>query len=298
MKRAVYRLGIGMVLPVVAWLLTMLFSVDQTEQALVTRFGRPLSGVRGPGLHVKAPWPIDRVLRVDARSLVLDNEPIEMLTADKKNLLLDSFICWRVVDPLLFTQTVRTRLEAEARLLDIAASEMGAAVGGEPMDAFMSVQPDRVQISSIAARVGAAVDKVARPRFGIEVTDLQINGLSLPAQNRASVIERMRAERARIATRYRSEGEEEALKLKAETSVQRERILAEARAEAEAIRGAGEAEALRVFADAYASDPEFFRFLRQLDAYEAIIDQQTTIFLESDNPLLRALQGPNVQPEP
>ena len=296
MRRAVYPIALGVGVLAVGWLLTIPFAVDQTEQALVTRFGRPVGGVRGPGLHLKAPWPIDRVVRVDARLLVLDNEPIEMLTADKKNLLLDSFICWRVIDPLLFTQTVRTRLEAEARLLDIAAAEMGAAVGGEPMVAFMSVQPDRVQIAAVAARVGAAVDDVARRRFGIEVADLQINGLSLPAQNRTSVIDRMRAERARIATRYRSEGEEEALKLKAETSVERGRILAAARAEAEAVRGAGEAAALRAFAEAYAADPDFFRFLRQLEAYEAIIDQQTTIFLESDSPLLSALQGPDATP--
>lgn len=276
-----------------AWLSTALFTVDQTEHAIVTRFGRPLDGIRGPGLHVKAPWPVDGVVRVDARLLVFDNEPIEMLTADKKNLLLDSFIAWRVADPLLFSQTVKTRLEAEARLLDIAAAELGAAVGGEPMDAFISTTPGRVQLAEIAARVGRAVGEVARRSFGIEVADLQINGVFLPAQNRASVIDRMRAERARIATRYRSEGEEEALKIKAETTVERDRLLAEARAEAEAIRGAGEAQALRLFAEAYAEDPGFFRFLRQLQAYEQIIDQQTTIFLEANSPLLRALQGPD-----
>ncbi len=276
-----------------AWLSTALFTVDQSEQAIVTRFGRPLDGVRGPGLHAKAPWPIDTVVRIDARLLVFDNEPIEMLTADKKNILLDSFIAWRVADPLQFTQTVKTRLEAEARLLDIAAAEMGAAVGGEPMDAFISTAPGRVQLAEIAARVGAAVDAVARRSFGIAVVDLQINGVFLPAQNRASVIDRMRAERARIATKYRSEGEEEALKIKAATTVERDRILAEARAEAEGIRGAGEAQALRLFSEAYAEDPGFFRFLRQLQAYEKIIDQQTTIFLEANSPLLRALQGPD-----
>jgi len=133
---------------------------------------------------------------------------------------------------------------------------------------------------------------VARHNFGIEVVDLRINGVFLPAQNRASVIDRMRAERARIATRYRSEGEEEALKIKGQTTVERDKILAEARAAAESIRGGGEAQAMRLFSEAYAEDPGFYRFLRSLQAYEAIIDDQTTIFLEASSPLLQALQGP------
>lgn len=274
------------------WLCSALFTVDETERAIVTRFGRPLAGVAMPGLHGKLPWPIDSVIRVDARLLVFDTESVEMLTADKKNVLLDSFLCWRIVDPLRFTQTVRTRPEAEARLLDIAAAELGAAVGAEPMDAFIGTTPGQVRIGAIAARVAGAVDQAARRSFGIEVVDLQINGFFLPAQNRASVIERMRAERSRIATKYRSEGEEEALKIKAQATLERDAILAAAQAEAEAIRGSGEAQAMRSYAEAYADDPAFYRFLRALQASEAIIDDQTTIFLESTSPLLRALRGP------
>jgi membrane protease subunit HflC len=231
-------------------------------------------------------------VRLDARVLVFDNAPIEMLTADKKNVVLDTFICWRIADPLQFTQTVKTRPEAEARLLDIAAAEMGAAVGNAPMDAFISTTPGKVEIGALSERVGAAVDAVARRSFGIQVVDLRINGVFLPAQNRASVIDRMRAERARIATKYRSEGEEEALKIKGQTTVERDKILAEARAEAEAIRGAGEAQAMRLFSEAYAEDPGFYRFVRSLQAYETIIDEKTTVFLESNSPLLQALQGP------
>jgi len=278
---------------VVALLSTALFTVDETERAIVIRFGRPLDGVAGPGLHVKLPWPVDSVLRLDARLLVFDNEPIEMLTADKKNVVIDTFICWRIADPLQFTQTVKTRPEAEARLLDIAAAEMGAAVGKAPMEAFISTVPGTVEIGALSERIRAAVDAVARHSFGIEVVDLRINGVFLPAQNRASVIDRMRAERARIATKYRSEGEEEALKIKGETTMEHDKILAEARAEAEGIRGAGEAQAMRLFSEAYADDPGFYRFLRSLQAYETIIDDKTTIFLETNSPLLRALQGPS-----
>jgi modulator of FtsH protease HflC len=292
MTRARFAGWLVVAIVVAALLSTALFTVDETERAIVTRFGRPLDGVAGPGLHAKLPWPIDSVVRLDARVLVFDNEPIEMLTADKKNVVLDTFICWRIADPLQFTQTVKTRPEAEARLLDIAAAEMGAAVGNAPMDAFISTTPGKVEIGALSERVGAAVDAVARRSFGIQVVDLRINGVFLPAQNRASVIDRMRAERARIATKYRSEGEEEALKIKGVSTVERDKILAEARAEAEGIRGAGEAQAMRLFSEAYAEDPGFYRFLRSLQAYEAIIDEKTTIFLEANSPLLQALQGP------
>jgi modulator of FtsH protease HflC len=231
------------------------------------------------------------VIRLDRRTLLFDNEPIEMLTQDKKNVLVDSFVCWRIVDPLRFAQTVRTRAEAEARLFDISTSELGTAVGSEPMASFINVEPGGVQLQEVSQRVGGAVDKVMRGSFGIEVVDLQINGLQLPLQNRQSVIERMRAERDRIATKYRSEGEEEALKIEAQATAARERILAESRGRAESIRGAGEARALDLFAKAYAQDPEFYRFLKTMQTYETIIDDRTTIFLESDSKLMGLLNG-------
>lgn len=277
---------------VVAWLaFTAIYTIDETEQAIVTRFGRALPGVAGPGLHVKAPWPIDSVVRMDSRLLVFDAEPTELLTLDKKNVLIDSFICWKIADPLRFTQTVKARPEAEARLLDIMSSALGAAVGSEPIEHFLNVDPTRVKLREISKRVAEAVNGIATSSFGIEIVDLQINGFNLPAQNRASVIKRMRAERARIATKYRSEGEEEALKIEAQAVAEREKILAEASAQAEAIRGEGEAEALRLFADAYAKDPDFYRFLRTLETYEKIVGEKTTIFLSADSPLLRQLHG-------
>ena len=270
---------------------TCLFTVQETETAIVTRFGRPLSGVAGSGLHVKYPWPIDTVVRLDRRTLLFDNEPIEMLSQDKKNVLVDSFVCWRIFDPLRFAQTVKTRIEAEARLFDVSASELGAAVGNEPIEAFINVGSGGVKLREVSERVGDAVNNVMRGNFGIEVVDLQINGLQLPAQNRESVIGRMRAERDRIATKYRSEGEEEALKIEAQATAARERILAESRGRAEFIRGTGEARAMELFAKAYAQDPEFYRFLKTMQTYETIIDDRTTIFLPSDSKLMGLLDG-------
>lgn len=288
LRKVLALVGIALAL----WLgSSALFAIDETERAIVTRFGRPLAGVLEPGLHAKLPWPIDDVLRLDARLLIFDNEPTELLTLDKKNVLIDSFICWRIADPLRFTQTVKTRPEAEARLLDISSSAMGAAVGSEPMESFINVERGKVKLREISAKVASEVGRIVSDSFGIEIVDLQINGFNLPAQNRASVIKRMRAERARIATRYRSEGTEEALKIEAQATAEREKILSEARSEAESIRGLGEADAMRVFAQAYASDPEFYKYWRTLETYEAVIDDKTTFFLSAESPLLKVLHG-------
>lgn len=270
---------------------SILFTIHETEVGIVTRFGKPLAERAEPGLNWKLPWPIDAVVRLDRRLLLFDNVPTEMLTLDKRNVLVDSFILWRIADPLKFAQTVRTRAEAEARLLDLTASELGAAVGGEPLESWINVEPEEVRLSEVAARTAESISATAGESFGIEVVDLRINGFNLPPQNRSSVIERMQAERSRIATAYRSEGEEEALKIAAEAAKEQDAILAEAASRAEAVRGAGEAEALGILADAYGTNPELYRFLRSLESYEEILDEDTTIFLESDSKLLEALHG-------
>ena len=184
MKMNARRKSLWLVLALICLIMafTCLFTVQETETAIVTRFGRPLSGVAGSGLHVKYPWPIDTVVRLDRRTLLFDNEPIEMLSQDKKNVLVDSFVCWRIFDPLRFAQTVKTRIEAEARLFDVSASELGAAVGNEPIEAFINVGSGGVKLREVSERVGDAVNNVMRGNFGIEVVDLQINGLQLPAQ--------------------------------------------------------------------------------------------------------------------
>ena len=284
----------GMVAAILVFLIvapSCLFTIHETEVGIVTRFGKPRGALAEPGLHVKLPWPVDRVLRLDQRLLVFDSAPAEMLTRDKRNVLVDSFVLWRIEDPLLFAQTVRTRLEAEARLLDLVAASLGAAIGREPLENLVNVDPEAVRLRDVAERTAAAVRETALPSFGIGIVDLRLNGFNLPPQNRASVIERMRAERSRIAMAYRSEGEEEALKIEAGAAKEEERLLAAAEAQAEIVRGAGEAEALARLAEAYAQDPAFYRFLRDLESYEKIIDPSTTILLDSDAKLLETLHG-------
>ncbi len=282
------------VLILAGWASTTVFTVDATQMVVVTWFGKPHDRVRKPGLNFKMPWPIDAIIRIDSRILYTEMEPQELLTRDQKNVLLQSFFLWRIVDPIQYARTVKTRAVAEARLNDLATARLGAAVGEQPMETFFNLKSgaaDSGRFNFVALRVRKQVSELSTKHFGIEFLDLRLNGFGLPPQNRASVIGRMQAERQKIAAAFRSEGEEMALKIEAEAEAEHERILGKAHGEAEAIRGAGEAKALKIYSRAYAKDPEFYRFIRSLQSYEAIINKKATLFLESDSKLLRILNG-------
>ena len=287
-KKRKIVLGLIAVL-IVAWGRTVLFTVDETEIALVVRFSRPSETKYGPGLHVKAPWPIDAVLRFDRRLLVFAHEPTEFLTEDKKNILIDTYAVWRIDDPYRFLAKVRNRAGAEARILDVVTSAIGEVVGKYPLSSFINTNTEEVKLAAINEELTSRCVPVAESEYGIGIQDVRINAFNFPAQNRASVIKRMQAERKRIATRYRSEGEEEALKIEAETELERRRILADARRDAERIRGEGEAEAIGIYGELYRRDPEFYRFLRRLEAYDAIVGGKTTLIMRSDSELWELL---------
>lgn len=268
------------------------FVVDATEYAVVTRFGRPVRTVLEPGLHLRLPG-VDNVVRIDRRLLLTEPPVSEYLTLDKKNVIVRPFLAWRVKDPLRFLQTVLVRDAAEARLTGVTGSELGAALGAVPFDALVSTDAARMRLGEIAAGVEARVRETAERDYGIELVSLRIERLAFPQQNEAAVFQRMRAERERIARQSRSEGEEASLKIRAEADRERARLLADAERQAAEIRGKAEAEAARVYADALQEDPEFYRFVRTLSAWDRILDEKTTLVLPADSPLLRDLtKGP------
>lgn len=272
-------------------LISAVFTVDETEVAVVTRFGAPLEQVRKPGLHLKFPWPIDSAIRVEQRVLFLQNEAQEMLTDDEKNVIIEGYLLWRISDPIRFVETAKTRESAEIRLRDLYTARMGARVGNLPFDSFVNVGLDKLNFHDVFDEVGRQINEIARSYLGITVDGVQITGFTLPAANRASVIERMNAERARIAARYRSEGVEAALKIEAKAAAEYEDIMSDAHAKATEILGKAEADSMRKLADAYRKDPKFYEFLRSLESYESIIGDKTTLFLETDSKLFKTLYG-------
>jgi len=270
-----------------ALILDSLATVDETELGLATRFGRVVSAPLAPGLHWIAARPVGGMLRIDRRLRLTEIPPTEFLTADKKNLVLASAVSWRIADPRLFVQRIRSEDAATSRLIDISIAALGAATGRQASPAFFSVDRGAVRTEQLAADVSLYVGRLARANFGIELDHLWIARVQFPAQNREAIIARMQAERQRIALRIRSEGEETARKIEAGAELQRRTLLAESARDAEIARGKGEAEATRITAEAYARDPRLYELVRNLQLYGKSMGQNTTIFLDSDDPVVR-----------
>src|ERR1700723_4256838 len=264
-----------------------LYPVSETQFALITQFGRPVRTVTQAGLHGK--WPFQSILRFDRRLRIYDPRPSEFLTRDKKNLVIENYVAWRIDDPDRFVQSVGDTTAAEMRLHDIIWSGLSAALGTEDIDSLISTSTERVQSASMLDSLTAHADRAALSQYGIRVIDVRIKRLNLPEQNKQSVFARMRAERERIAMQYRAEGEEQALAIRANADREKEEILSAAYKEAEKTRGEGDAEATRIYGQAYSKNPQFYKLLRTLDSYKKVLDDKTTIILSSDSELLKVL---------
>ncbi len=272
-----------------AALISALFTVDETEIAIVSRFGNPIRVIDQPGLKIKLPSPFETVYKFDKRIMVFESRPSEYLTGDKKNIVVESFACWRIADARRFLQTVKNRSGAEIRLGDMINSQLGAMLGTVPLNSLISPDPNAVKTDEINRKLTEICAKKALENYGIEVVSVRLKRLNFPQQNKASVFNRMRSERERIAKKYRAEGKEQAAKIRAETDKQVSAILSAAYRDAERIKGEGDAEAARIYAEAYSKDAEFYKLTRTLESYKKFLDEQTTIVLSSDAELLRLL---------
>jgi membrane protease subunit HflC len=268
-------------------LLRTAFTVDETQFAIVTQFGKPVRTITGAGLKLK--WPWQSLLTFEKRLMIYNPRPSEFLTRDKKNVVVDNYVCWRITDPNRFLQTVNDPTGAEMRLHDTVWAAVAAAIGGADLSSLVSVKPEEVKLQEVMRQVTDQCRARAMEQYGVEIVDVRMKRLNLPTQNRESVFARMRAERERIAKQYRAEGEAEALKIRAEADKERARILSESYREAERIRGDGDAQSTRIYAQAYSRDPRFYKLVRTLEAYKKVIDPNTTAILSSDSELLRLL---------
>jgi modulator of FtsH protease HflC len=272
------RLGFaGGVLAVVAVIVLItgyssLFTVYQTRQALVVRLGNPLRVVTQAGLHVKIPL-VDTVIYVDKRILDLENPSQEVIAADQKQLMVDAFARYRVVDALKFYQTVGSVDGANSRLSPFLNSALRAALGEATL-----TQVVRDQRELLMARVRDQLDREAQ-QFGITVVDVRIRRADLPEQNSQAVYKRMQTQREREAQEFRSQGTQRAQEIRARADRDATVIVAEATSRAEQTRGEGDAERNRIFAEAYGRDPDFFAFYRSMQAYDAGLQQGDTRML-------------------
>lgn len=263
------------------------FTVRETQFVLVTQFGRPLYTVYDAGLHFK--WFWESASYFDRRLRIYNPRPSEFLTQDKKNLVIESYVAWRIQDPKRFVETVGDPIAAEMRLHDIVWSGLSAALGTHDLESIVSTNLETVKAATMMDQLTSLTDRAALGQYGIEVVDVRIKRLNLPEQNKQSVYARMRAERERIARQYRAEGEEQALRIRADADRQREEILSVAYKQAEKTRGEGDAESTRTYSQAYSKNPRFYKLLRTLEAYKKILDDKTTAILSSDSELLKIL---------
>jgi len=263
--------------------LSPFFVVDLTETAIVVALGKPVRTITEPGLKFKIPF-YHQVTFFDKRYLDYDAPARDVITSDKKSMVIDNFAKWRIVDPLKVFQAFQTQRGALQRLDDIVYSELRVELGRHELTEIVSENR-----SIIMQRVSDRSNEKASV-YGLEVLDVRIKRADLPEQNEKAIFARMQAERERQAKQYRAEGEEEAQKIRSEAEKDKEIILAEAYKTAQEVRGGGEAKAYKIYATAYKQDPKFFEFVRTMEAYKKVFAKDTTMVLTPDSEFLKYLK--------
>ncbi|CAI8009100.1 Protein HflC [Geodia barretti] len=262
----------------------LFFVVDEKEQAIVTRFGEVRQSVRSPGLYIKAPF-VDTTTYFDKRLLSFDAPPESLLTKDKKRLIIDVYARGRIVDPVLFRQTVQTESQGKARAVDIITSELRREIASDNQAEIITTKREDIMV-----RVQAIVQPKLR-EFGLDIIDVRIKRADFPPEIAESVYSRMQSERKRKADKERAEGQEIDAQVRAAVDREAAIIKAGAQRTADITRGEGEAEAIKIFAEAISADPEFYKFQRSLEAYRKIFEINSTVVLPADSDLFEFLQS-------
>ncbi len=263
------------------------FTVPQTEQALVVRFGKPVDVITEPGLHFKAPFT-DAVIDIDNRILDLENPSQEVIASDQKRLVVDAFARYRIKDPLRFYQRVGSIQAANIQLTTLLNSALRRVLGEVT---FIQVVRDARE--ALMGRIRQQLDREA-DGYGISVVDVRIRRADLPEQNSQAVYQRMQTERQREAAEFRAQGGQKAQEIRSNADRQVTVIIADANSQAEQTRGEGDGERNRIFAEAYSKDPDFFAFYRSMTAYEVgLRSAETRFLLRPDSDFFRFFARPS-----
>ncbi|HEX3710291.1 MAG TPA: protease modulator HflC [Pseudolabrys sp.] len=267
-----------------------LFTVYQTQQALVVRLGQVVRVVNEPGLHVKLPF-IDSVIGIDKRILDLEAPAQEVIASDQKRLVVDAFARYRIHDPLRFYQTLGSKTAADSQLAILLNSALRRVLGEATF-----IQVVRDQRAQLMARIRDLINTEAES-YGIQVVDARIRRADLPEQNSQAVYKRMQTERQREAAEYRAQGAQRAQEIRSRADREVTVLVAEATSKSEQIRGEGDATRNQIFAKAYNQDPDFFSFYRSMQAYENGLQKgDTRLLLKPDTSFFRFFNNPSGKP--
>jgi modulator of FtsH protease HflC len=280
--------GVAVLLVVAGIFLTnALFIVDQTQQALVLQFGQPMRVVRDPGLWVKRPF-LEQVVLYDNRLLDFEPPKEEVIVSDQKRVVVDTYTRYRITDPLLFYQTANSEVAVRARLNAMVNGSLRRVLGNVTLSALLSQQRPAImkQIRDEVRDQGKS--------FGIDVVDVRIRRADLPPENSEAIYARMVSERQQQAAQYRGEGSEAAQTVRANADRERTVILAEAQRDAQRVRGDGDAQSIKIYADAFGQDKDFFAFYRSMQAYrDALNGKSTSFVLTPDSGFFRFFENQN-----
>ena len=253
------------------------FYVDQRLQAIVLQFGEPIRVIKEPGIQFKIPF-VQNVEFFDKRLLLFDNPVEEIISADKKRLIVDSFARYRIEDPLRYFQTIRFESTLTNRLGSIINDSLRQVLGRVPLKSVIS-EKRSVLLDEVAILVSAAAKD-----FGLQIEDVRIRRADLPPANSEAIFRRMQTERQQEASQYRAEGEEQSRILKAQAEKEKTILLADAERTSDILRGEGDGEKNKILGEAFSKDPEFFSFYRSMQAYiTAIGSEDTTMILSPDS---------------
>jgi len=256
-----------------------LFTVKQTEQALVLQFGDPIRIIKEPGLKVKIPL-IQNAIFYDTRVLDFDAEVEEVILSDQKRLLVDAFIRYQIIDPLKFYQSVSNENGFKARVGGILSGSLRRVLGSNPLEIVLSVNR-----SELMEKIQGELDNESS-NFGVKMIDVRIKRADLPKANSEAIFARMRAEREKEARQFRAEGSEESQIIKSKAEKERTVIIADANKKSQTIRGEGDGKAIKIYAEAFNKDKEFFKFYRSMEAYKKVFkegEDDPTLILSPDS---------------
>jgi membrane protease subunit HflC len=272
------------------------FQVRETESAFVTRFGKPVREITAPGLYAKWPTPIEQVHTFDSRMRVLEAELGETTTSGTVPIIVNTYVVWRVAEPLKFLNAVKTIENAESKLRNQINDTQNRVIGQHAFGEFVNSDPDKIKFDQIQTEMLADLQGPALKDYGIEIKTLGVKQLKISAEVTKQVFERMKAERQRRTDATISEGDAEAGRIMAEANMKRDVLLAAAEARAKTVRGQGDADAAKYY-KMLEEDPQLAIFLRNIEAFVASTKENTTLVIPADADPFRLLMGmPSLQP--
>ncbi len=288
MSQRLLMVGAALVALVVVLLIGSVYTVHQSRQALILQFGNPVRVVQEPGLGFKVPF-IQQVEYFERRVLDYDAPSVELILGDQKRLVVDAFTRYRIVDPLRFRQAAGSEALFRQRLEPTVFAALRSVLGETSLIDVLS--KDRAVLMN---RIRDEANK-ALGRFGVEIVDVRIKRADLPAENSQAIFRRMQTEREREAKELRAQGAEIAQRIRARADRERRVLIAEAQKRAEILRGEGDAEAIRIFAEAFGQDVDFFKFYRTMQAYrQALADGNTSIVMSPESDFFRFFGSPGL----